>query len=215
MEFFGKETREQIEHILNRYNEVVALIDAPEVLADHKLTARLNKECQMLEGVVSLYQQFSKLFQDYNDYTDNYNELSSQFEDSLDKEIVDLRVRLQDLADKIIRKVAYMNASKESVLFFAKLISKGASLSLLQSFISSYVNFCTREAWRCTNLNFCKNNELGLEIVGDNVKTLLQKEVGVHIIKTLHEDIKVQVLVIDDVQYKDCTIDDSDIKIDC
>ena len=215
MEFFGKGTREQIDYILNRHNEIMTLIDAPEVLADHKLTARLNKEMQALEGVVVLYQQFSKLFHDYNEYNDNYDELSSQFEDALDKEIVDLRERLQELADKIIRKVAYMNASKESVLFFAKLISKGDSLSVLKSFISSYVNFCTKEGWECSNLDCSQSNELALEIVGDNVKTLLQKEVGVHIIKTLHDESQIQVIVIDDVTYPSVNIKEDDIKIGC
>lgn len=206
MENLSKNTIVQINNMVDRYRELVDMIDAPEVLADHKLTARIDKEIKGLQEVVDTYSQLTALKQQLalrcneNSYSD----------DCRDSEVYD---KIRQLSDSLLRQVVYFNSSQQSVMMFLSCRVKDDWRGELSKFMSAYIEFGKREGWIISQIESLKGQELGYRIVGHNVKTVLQQEIGTHEIHFKEGVLKIELIVIDDIDMPSEIVEE-DIRVD-
>jgi peptide chain release factor 1 len=179
---------EQLDGLLDRYEELQELMSDPEVISDTKRYLALSKEEGGMRDVVAAYKKYKQVLSDIKESEEVLRESKDDDMEALAKEdLEDLQKQKADLEDQI--KVLMLPKDPnddKNIIMEIRGAAGGDEASLFAGdLLNMYMHYAERQGWK-TEIIDATPTEVGgykevvVMITGDNVYSKLKYENGAH-----------------------------------
>lgn len=220
---------EKLASVVDRYNELEALIIDPELSSDEMI--KMNKELASLTPVVEAIKQFNNLEQNMNDAKEMMNDtsLDAEMRKLAEEEFFDLKEALPEKEKEIkILLLPKDDDDEKNAILEVRAGTGGDEAALFAAVLfEMYQRYSTTQGWRF-EINDVTENELGgykeasAKITGKNVFAKLKFESGAHRVQRVpitesqgrvHTS-AATVAVLPEIEEVDMYINPADLRID-
>lgn len=220
---------EKLASVVDRYNELEALIIAPELSSDEMI--KMNKELASLAPVVEAIKQFNNLEQNMNDAKEMMNDtsLDAEMRKLAEEEFFDLKETLPEKEKEIkILLLPKDDDDEKNAILEVRAGTGGDEAALFAAVLfEMYQRYSINQGWKF-EINDVTENELGgykeasAKITGKNVFAKLKFESGAHRVQRVpitesqgrvHTS-AATVAVLPEIEEVDMYINPADLRID-
>lgn len=220
---------EKLASVVDRYNELEALIIAPELSSDEMI--KMNKELASLAPVVEAIKQFNNLEQNMNDAKEMMNDtsLDAEMRKLAEEEFFDLKEALPEKEKEIkILLLPKDDDDEKNAILEVRAGTGGDEAALFAAVLfEMYQRYSINQGWKF-EINDVTENELGgykeasAKITGKNVFAKLKFESGAHRVQRVpitesqgrvHTS-AATVAVLPEIEEVDMYINPADLRID-
>lgn len=220
---------EKLASVVDRYNELEALIIAPELSSDEMI--KMNKELASLAPVVEAIKQFNNLEQNMNDAKEMMNDtsLDAEMRKLAEEEFFDLKEALPEKEKEIkILLLPKDDDDEKNAILEVRAGTGGDEAALFAALLfEMYQRYSINQGWKF-EINDVTENELGgykeasAKITGKNVFAKLKFESGAHRVQRVpitesqgrvHTS-AATVAVLPEIEEVDMYINPADLRID-
>ena len=220
---------EKLANVVNRYNEIEALIVDPKLSSDELI--KMNKELASLAPIVEAIKEFNSLEQNMNDAKEMMSDasLDSEMKDLAEEEYLELKNALPEKEKEIkILLLPKDDDDEKNAILEVRAGTGGDEAALFAAVLfEMYQRYSVLQGWRF-EVNDVTENELGgykeasAKITGKNVFAKLKFESGAHRVQRVpvtesqgrvHTS-AATVAVLPEIEEVDLYINPADLKID-
>ncbi len=179
---------EQLDGLLDRYEELQELMSDPEVISDTKRYLSLSKEEGGMRDVVAAYKKYKQVLSDIKESEEVLRESKDDDMEALAKEdLEDLQKQKADLEDQIKVLMLPKDPNDDNnIIMEIRGAAGGDEASLFAGdLLNMYMHYAERQGWK-TEIIDATPTEVGgykevvVMITGDNVYSKLKYENGAH-----------------------------------
>ncbi len=184
----GKSLLEKLEFIRLRFIEVGEQITNPEVIADNKRFAKLNREYRELERVVEVYRTYKNTLDNISSSRQMLKEESdAEMREMAKAELDDLEAVIPEMEEQI--KVLLLPAdpqdAKNAVLEIRGGTGGDEAAIFAGDLLRMYTKYAERKGWKMEITNMSEGTaggykEIVANVTGEGVYGILKYESGVH-----------------------------------
>lgn len=184
----GKSLLEKLEFIRLRFIEVGEQITNPEVIADNKRFAKLNREYRELERVVGVYRTYKNTLDNISSSRQMLKEESdAEMREMAKAELDDLEAVIPEMEEQI--KVLLLPAdpqdAKNAVLEIRGGTGGDEAAIFAGDLLRMYTKYAERKGWKMEITNMSEGTaggykEIVANVTGEGVYGILKYESGVH-----------------------------------
>ncbi|WP_262314773.1 peptide chain release factor 1 [Lacticaseibacillus parakribbianus] len=179
---------EQLDGLLDRYDELQELMSDPEVLADTKRYLALSKEEGSMREVVAAYRQYKQVKSDIDEADEMLRESHDPDMEELAKEdLAELRPQVGQLEDRIkILMLPKDPNDDKNIIMEIRGAAGGDEASLFAAdLLSMYMKYAEKQGWTTEIIDENPTEvggykEVSVLIQGDSVYSKLKYENGAH-----------------------------------
>lgn len=185
---------ERIEEVEQRYEELEAQLEDPEILSDYNLYNEVNRELVSIRPLVQTYRKYKSVLAAIKESKDLLSDSDPEIRELVKEELSELEPSILKLAQElkllmlptdpmgnrnVILEIRAGTGGDESALFAGDLLNM----------YSRYANNCR---WKVESMSFSEGTvggykEVVVMISGDNVYATLKWESGVHRVQRVPE----------------------------
>ena len=221
--------QEKLANVVNRYEEVEALLSSPSISADELV--KLNKEIAVLEPVVGAihnYQKQKKSFDDAGEMMQDVS-LDKEMRELAEAEYYDLKEKLPELEKEIkVLLLPKEEDDEKNVILEVRAGTGGDEAALFAAVLfEMYQRYAQKQGWKFEILDVSENGiggykEASAKITGKDVFAKLKFESGAHRVQRvpvtesqgrIHTS-AATVAVLPEIEEVDMYINPADLKID-
>ncbi len=221
---------DKLEDLIGRYEELMGLLNEPDVANDPKRFQALMKEQANLAPIVEAYQEYKKRKQDIEDSLAMLEEESDEDMREMLKEELN---EAKDSVEKLENKLKILLLPKDpnddrNVIVEIRAGAGGDEAALFAAEIyRMYVHFAESRRWKvetveCEEIGIGGMKNVSFMITGQGAYSVMKYESGVHRVQRVPETESggrihtstITVAVIPEAEEVDVQIDDKDIRID-
>ena len=179
---------EQLEEIKNRFEEVSGLIILPEMMADMKQYAKLNKEYKDLEKIVKSFEEYKGVLVSIDGAKEIIiNEKDLDFKEMAKEELEELNIKKELLGEEL--KVMLIpkdpNDSKDVILEIRAGTGGDEASIFAGDLYRMYQRYAESQNWNISIMDFTDGTAGGFKeiiasVAGSDVYGKLKFEAGVH-----------------------------------
>ncbi|WP_390409817.1 peptide chain release factor 1 [Lacticaseibacillus jixiensis] len=179
---------EQLDGLLDRYEELQELMSDPEVIADTSRYLKLSKEEGSMREVVAAYNKYKQTKSDIDEAEEVLRESKDEeLEDLAKEELNELRPELEDLEQQIKLLMLPKDPNDDkNIIMEIRGAAGGDEASLFAAdLLSMYMKYAERQGWQLEIIDENPTEvggykEVAVMITGDSVYSKLKYESGAH-----------------------------------
>ncbi|WP_019557000.1 peptide chain release factor 1 [Thiomicrorhabdus arctica] len=179
--------RSKLETLVERLDEVNALICSPETMNDQNKFIALSKEYSKLEPIVETFNSFMSAQDDLDEAMDMINSGDAELKEMAQEELPDLKVQVSELELSLQTMLLPTDPNDDSNIFLEIRAGTGGDEAAIFSgdLFKMYSRFAEKEGWQVEiiNTNIGEHGgykEIIARIIGDGAYSKLKFESGAH-----------------------------------
>jgi peptide chain release factor 1 len=179
--------RSKLETLVERLDEVNALICSPEIMNDQKKFIALSKEYSKLEPVVETFNNFIRAQDDLDEAMDMINSGDAELKEMAQEELPDLKAEVSELERALQTMLLPTDPNDDSNIFLEIRAGTGGDEAAIFSgdLFKMYSRFSEKQGWQVeiVNTNFGEHGgykEIIARVIGDGAYSKLKFESGAH-----------------------------------
>ncbi len=221
---------DKLEDILARYEEILAMLNQPEVLSDQEKLQELLKEQGGLQPLVDAYREYKKNTEDIEELRRMLEEESDEeMRDLLKEELSSAKSRSRELEQKLKLLLLPKDPNDDkNVIIEIRAGAGGEEAALFATGLyRMYVHYAEARRWKVETMDDEETGLGGMKFVsfmvtGKGAYSMLKYESGVHRVQRVPETESggrihtstATVAIMPEVEDVDVTIDPNDIRFD-
>ncbi|MGR3742048.1 peptide chain release factor 1 [Companilactobacillus sp. DQM5] len=179
---------DQLDGLIDRYNELQELMSDPEVINDTKRYMELSKEEADMREIVAKYKEYKKLKQNISDNDELLRETNdSEMEEMIKEELASDKKSLEEVEEKI--KILMLpkdpNDDKNIIMEIRGAAGGDESSLFAGDLLNMYERYAEKQGWKIeiidqTTTEVGGYKEVSVMITGNSVYSKLKYENGAH-----------------------------------
>ncbi len=178
---------DKLEAIKGRFDQVGVALTNPEIIGNQKEFQRLSKEYRSLERIVSPFEEYKKVLDDYEFSKEALNSNDEDFRELAKMEMPELEEK-KDRLEKELTKLLIPKDPQDdkNAMLEIRAGTGGDEASLFAGdLLNMYLRYCSKRGWKTSIVSESEGTvggykEVMVEVQGEDVYGTLKFESGVH-----------------------------------
>ena len=179
--------RSKLEHLVERLEEINALICEPDVISDQKKFMALSKEHAKLTPVVETFNAFTSAQGDLDEAMDMINSGDAELKEMAQEELPELKTQISELETHLQTMLLPTDPNDDANIFLEIRAGTGGDEAAIFAgdLFKMYSRYAEKERWQVEVINTSEGDhggykEIIVRIIGDGAYSKLKFESGAH-----------------------------------
>ncbi len=179
--------RSKLDHLVERLEEINALICDPEIINDQKKFMALSKEHSKLTPVVDTFNAFNRAQEDLNEAMDMINSGDAELKEMAQEELPELKTQISQLEHQLQTMLLPTDPNDDANIFLEIRAGTGGDEAAIFAgdLFKMYSRYAEKERWQVEIINTSEGEHGGYKeiiarIIGDGAYSKLKFESGAH-----------------------------------
>jgi len=190
----NKSVYQKLEGLVERFEEVQALLSDPETIANQEKFLALSKEFKQLDAVTSVFNSYQEAESDFSTAEEMLKDDDPDMREMAQEEYKDAKKAVEEIADELQILLLPRDPNNESNCFMEIRAGAGGDEAAIFAgdLYRMYSRYCEKQGWRIEAMNLSDSEQGGfkeviIKVIGEGVYGHMKFESGGHRVQRVPE----------------------------